>query len=54
MYGGIGRNSQKITYVSVAGNLIVLYDYEEYLNGFFCAAETIRKVKLPHHKYRND
>lgn len=34
-----------LTYVSVMGNLIVLYDQEEDLDGHLFAAETIQKIK---------
>ena len=34
-----------ITYVTVMGNLIVLYDQEEDLDGHLFAAETIQKIK---------
>lgn len=41
VYGGNG-----LIYVSVIGNLIVLYDRKEDLDGFWFAAESIQKIKI--------
>lgn len=40
------HNSEGISYVSVMGNLIVLYDKREDLNGVWFAAERIQKIDL--------
>lgn len=35
-----------LTYVTVMGNLIVLYDKKEDLNGFLFSAESVQKIKM--------